>query len=63
MRKLRWPIWVISIMKEDIYEMKNAVKTIIVVLNLIFVVSNRNNMILTKSLIAKTEKQTYYGGR
>ena len=50
-------------MKEDIYEMKNAVKTIIFVLNLIFVVSNRNNMILTKSLIAKTVKQTYYGGR
>ena len=41
MRKLRWPIWAISIIKENIYEIKSAVKTDLLVLNLIFVVSNR----------------------
>ena len=49
MLKLRWPIWVISIMKEDIYEMENAAIAILFVLNLNFIVSNRNNMILTNS--------------
>ena len=36
-------------MKDDIYEMKNAVKTTPVVLKPYYVVSNRNSMILTKS--------------
>ena len=49
MRKLRWPIWIISILKEDIYDIKSAVKTIIFVLNRIVVVSIRKNMILTQS--------------
>ena len=49
MRKLRWPIWVISVIKEEIYEIKSAVKTILFVLNLILAVSYRNNMIFTKS--------------
>ena len=63
MRKLRWPMWVISIIKEEIYKIKIADKTNLFMLNLIFVVSNRNNMILTKSQITTNVKQTQYGGR
>ena len=48
MRKLRRPIWVISIIKVEIYEIKSAFKTILFVLNVIFLVYNRNEMILTQ---------------
>ena len=58
MRILRWPICVITIINADIYEIKSAVKALLFVLNPILVVFNRNNMILTNSLITTHIKQT-----
>ena len=58
MRKLRWPIWVISVIKEEIYEIKSAVKTILFVLNLILEVSNRKKHDYYKFLDTKYVQQT-----